>query len=117
LSLNMTFKIHTLFKIFVVTMETNMNFYKNISKNNLPLTALLKTKNLFSNVPKSWSIVVTDIESSKDAVAMGFHNDVNLSATGSIITVLNMLKKVNNTIKIPYFLVEMVPHLSFQIRY
>lgn len=84
-------------------MENDLNFYKNISKNNLPLTELLKNENLFSSVPKNWSIVVTDIENSTNAVARGFHNDVNLSATGSIITVLNTLKNVNNTIKIPYF--------------
>ncbi len=84
-------------------MENDLNFYKNVFKNNLPLTELLQNENLFSNVPKNWSIVVTDIENSTNAVANGFHNDVNLSATGSIITVLNTLKKFNNTIKIPYF--------------
>lgn len=84
-------------------MKSNLNFYKNISKNNLPLTALLQNENLFHNVPENWSIVITDIENSTNAVANGFHNDVNLSATGSIITVLNTLKKFNNTIKIPYF--------------
>jgi hypothetical protein len=84
-------------------MVIDLNFYKNISKNNLPLTELLRNEKLFSNVPKNWSIVVTDIENSTDAVARGLHNDVNLSATGSIITVLNTLKKVDNTLKIPYF--------------
>ncbi len=84
-------------------MKNNLNFYKNISKNNLPLTELLKDESLFFNVPESWSIIVTDIENSSNAVARGFHNDVNLSATGSIITVLNTLKKLNNKIKIPYF--------------
>ena len=83
--------------------KNNLNFYKNIPKSSLPLANLLKDETLFFNVPKNWSIVVTDIENSTDAVARGFHNDVNLSATGSIITVLNTLKTVNNKIKIPYF--------------
>ncbi|TXE19931.1 DUF3095 domain-containing protein [Psychroserpens burtonensis] len=84
-------------------MENDLNFYKDISKNNLPLTELLKNDSLFYNVPENWYIVITDIENSTDAVSKGLHNDVNLSATGSIITVLNTLKTVDKTIKIPYF--------------
>ena len=67
------------------------------------MAELIKNETLFFNVPENWSIVVTDIENSTDAVARGFHNDVNLSATGSIITVLNTLKFVNRNLKIPYF--------------
>lgn len=81
----------------------DLNFYKNIAKSSLPLAKLLKDDHLFFNVPSDWYIVVTDIENSTNAVAKGLHNDVNLSATGSIITVLNTLKRVNKTIKIPYF--------------
>lgn len=84
-------------------MKSDLNFYKKISKNSLPLTDLLKDESLFSSVPKNWSIVVTDIENSTVAVANGFHNDVNLCATGSIITVLNTIKTVNKKIEIPYF--------------
>lgn len=84
-------------------MKSDLNFYKKISKNSLPLTDLLKDESLFSSVPKNWSIVVTDIENSTAAVANGFHNDVNLCATGSIITVLNTIKTVNKKIEIPYF--------------
>jgi hypothetical protein len=83
--------------------KKNLDFYKNIPKNSLPLNELLKDEKLFFDVPESWSIVVTDIENSTDAVAHGFHNDVNLSATGSIITVLNTLKRLGGKIKIPYF--------------
>ncbi|MCW2119690.1 DUF3095 domain-containing protein [Flavobacterium sp. 7A] len=84
-------------------MNNTINFYKNISKSNLPLTELLKNENLFSTVPPNWSIVVTDIENSTTAVSRGLHNDVNRTATGSIITVLNTLKSLNNSVKIPYF--------------
>lgn len=86
-----------------MNMKKTLNFYKNISKNNLPLTALLKDEALFYSVPETWSIVVTDIENSSAAVARGAHKDVNLSATGSIVTVLNTLKEIDTTIKIPYF--------------
>lgn len=84
-------------------MKEDLNFYKNIPKSNLPLTELLKNETLFYKVPKRWSIVVTDIENSTAAVDRGAHNDVNLSATGSIVTVLNTLKTVDSKIKIPYF--------------
>lgn len=86
-----------------MAIKKHLNFYKNIPKSFLPLTELLKDESLFYRVPKTWSVVVTDIEDSTAAVAKGAHNDVNLSATGSIITVLNTLKSVNNRIKIPYF--------------
>ncbi|WP_246124763.1 DUF3095 domain-containing protein [Algibacter pacificus] len=81
----------------------DLNFYKNISKSNLSLSELLKDNSLFFKVPSEWFIVITDIENSTNAVSIGLHNEVNLSATGSIITVLNTLKKLNNNIKIPYF--------------
>jgi len=84
-------------------MKDDLNFYKNISKNYMLLTELLKKESLFFDVPKTWSVIVTDIENSTNAVVNGFHNDVNLSATGSIITVLNTLKSINKKIKIPYF--------------
>ena len=84
-------------------MDKNLNFYKNISKSNLPLTELLKNESLFYSFPENWSVVVADIENSTSAVNRGLHNDVNLSATGSIITVLNTLKSEKQKIKIPYF--------------
>jgi len=84
-------------------MKDDINFYKSILKNKLPLTELLKDESLFSSVPKNWSIVVTDIKNSTVAVANGFHNDVNLCATGSIITVLNTIKGIDKKIQIPYF--------------
>ncbi|WP_299668702.1 DUF3095 domain-containing protein [uncultured Polaribacter sp.] len=84
-------------------MANDFDFYKNISKKNIPLTELLKDEELFFEVPKSWSIVVTDVENSTNAVANGLHNDVNLSATGSIVTVLNTLKTLDKKVKIPYF--------------
>ncbi|WP_073220364.1 DUF3095 domain-containing protein [Aequorivita viscosa] len=86
-----------------MSIKKQSNFYKNIPKSNLPLTELLKNETLFFKVPKSWSIIVTDIENSTYAVARGVHNDVNLSATGSIVTVLNTLKRLDKKIKIPYF--------------
>ncbi|MDN3667472.1 DUF3095 domain-containing protein [Algibacter miyuki] len=83
--------------------KSYLNFYKDIPKTNLSIKDLLKDESLFYKVPDSWSVVVTDIENSTEAVARGLHNDVNLSATGSIITVLNTLKSTKTKVKIPYF--------------
>lgn len=84
-------------------MKKHINFYKNIPESNEALTELLKDETLFFNLPKTWSIVVTDIENSTAAVENGAHNDVNLSATGSIVTVLNTLKTIKKKIEIPFF--------------
>ena len=91
------------FRMLYAHMKDDINFYKSILKNKLPLTELLKDESLFSSVPKNWSIVVTDIKNSTVAVANGLHNDVNLCATGSIITVLNTIKGIDKKIQIPYF--------------
>lgn len=84
-------------------MKDNTTFYKTIKKNRIELKDLLQNENLFSSVPKNWHIVVTDVQNSTLAVANGKHNDVNLTATGSIITVLNKLKKLDAEVRIPYF--------------
>ena len=78
-------------------------FYGNLPKHSITLRELLKDESLFKVVPTSWHIVVTDIESSSDAVKNGKHNDINLTATGSVITVLNEIKSIDPSIKIPYF--------------
>lgn len=80
-----------------------IGFYANLPKHFMPLRDLLKDESLFEGVPKNWHIVVTDVEDSSKAVANGRHNDINLTATGSIITVLNEIKTIDSSIKIPYF--------------
>ena len=84
-------------------MNNLIEFYRKLPKHSLPLTELLKDESLFIGVPKNWHIVVTDIEGSSKAVENGQHNDINLTATGSIITVLNKIKTIDTAIKIPYF--------------
>ena len=84
-------------------MINNTGFYKKLSYNNIPIRELLKNENLFNAVPSNWVVIVTDIVNSTKAIKNGGHNDVNLVATGSIITVLNKIKKINKKITIPYF--------------
>ncbi|MGY5353714.1 DUF3095 family protein [Wenyingzhuangia sp. IMCC45467] len=81
----------------------NINFYKELKKQSIDLTDLLIDKNLFSKVPEDWHVINIDIENSTLAVQNGNHHDVNLSATGSIIVVLNELEKIDKKIRVPYF--------------
>lgn len=84
-------------------MIDNTSFYKNLSLHKIALRELLKNENFFNSVPNDWFVIVTDIIDSTSAIKKGFHNDVNLVATGSIITVLNKIKAIDNTITTPYF--------------
>lgn len=79
------------------------HFYRNLKPSSIPLQALLKLEKSFKKVPSSWHIVVADIENSTDAVAKDYHSDVNLAATGCIVSVLNKIKDTDNTTVIPYF--------------
>tara|TARA_R100001369_G_scaffold20091_3_gene36953 strand:+ start:29680 stop:30843 length:1164 start_codon:yes stop_codon:yes gene_type:complete len=84
-------------------MKDNKFFFKKLIPHKLPLRKLLGDERLFEKVPENWHIVVADIEESTLAISNGLHNEVNLAATGSIVAVLNQLKKYKSKIKIPYF--------------
>ncbi|MCX2476902.1 DUF3095 family protein [Pedobacter sp. MC2016-05] len=77
------------------------HFYSNLQIHKTPLHQLLLRKDLFKEVPIDWHIIITDIKSSTQAVNAGLHENVNLIATGSIVTVLNIAFKAN--IAIPFF--------------
>lgn len=77
------------------------HFYSNLQIHKTPLHQLLLRKDLFKEVPTDWHIIITDIKSSTQAVNAGLHENVNLIATGSIVTVLNIAFKAN--IAIPFF--------------
>ncbi|SHH54170.1 DUF3095 family protein [Winogradskyella jejuensis] len=79
------------------------HFYQNLKPNFTPLQTLLKRESSFEEVPNSWFIVVTDIENSTQAVAQNFHSDVNLAATGCIVSVLNKVKETDDVTVVPYF--------------
>lgn len=84
-------------------MVDNSLFYSKLKKHNLTVVELLDNAKLFVTIPNDWHIFVVDIENSTQAVADGFHHDVNLSATGSVVMVLNEIKKIKNDLSIPYF--------------
>lgn len=80
----------------------NLNrFYSDIPAQRLRLGDLLLRSDLFYKVPDSWSIIITDIRNSTQAVFGGQHETVNLLATGSIVTVLNLAYK--QKLSVPFF--------------
>jgi len=84
-------------------MKNDFKFYQNLPTNNLSLQDLLGEKGLFEVVPADWYVIVADVQNSTGAVDRGLHQDVNLIATGSIITVLNKVKQQYSKLEIPYF--------------
>jgi len=84
-------------------METGNSeqFYSELPLCDMPLHELLSKQNSFSAVPADWHVIITDIKGSTQAVGLGRHEDVNLIATGSIVTVLNIAFGMNVTV--PFF--------------
>lgn len=80
-----------------------MDFYTKLNNTHTNLLNLLSDENLFSQVPNDWHIVVVDVQNSTKAVNKGNHHQVNLTATGAIISVLNTIRKEKWKIEIPYF--------------
>lgn len=79
----------------------NDQFYFRLPANHIALGELLMEDHLFYDVPESWHVVITDIQNSTGAVGEGMHETVNLIATGSIVTVLNIAFKAGITV--PFF--------------
>lgn len=84
-------------------MKDNRTFYKKLINHSLSLEDLLAKESLFKAVPADWHIVMADVKNSTTAVRNGLHHDVNLTATGSVIAVLNVLKEIDSKLQVPYF--------------
>jgi hypothetical protein len=69
---------------------SNNQFYASLPVRKMSLGDLLVTDSMFADVPADWHVIITDIKSSTLAVMNGRHENVNLIATGSIVTVLNI---------------------------
>jgi hypothetical protein len=83
-------------------MSANDNqFYGNLPVNRMPLGDLFVREDLFRDVPGDWHVIITDIKGSTLAVLAGGSQNVNLIATGSIVSVLNIAFKHNITV--PFF--------------
>ncbi|TRW23552.1 DUF3095 domain-containing protein [Flavobacterium zepuense] len=81
--------------------QNSEQFYTNLPLSKVPLGEMLGRINLFANVPPDWHVVITDIIGSTQQVMGGRHQDVNLIATGSIVTVLNIAFGMQVTV--PFF--------------
>lgn len=81
----------------------DLKFYARLKSSNKSLIELLASESSFSNVPSNWQVVVVDIQNSTHAVKEGKHHQINLTATGAIISVLNTIRKEGKNVEIPYF--------------
>jgi hypothetical protein len=76
-------------------------FYNALPVQNIPIYELLTEPTLMKDIPSSWHVIITDIRKSTQAVKDGKHEQVNLIATGSIVTVLNI--SIKEGINVPFF--------------
>lgn len=76
-------------------------FYNDLPAHRMALADLLVKASLFHPVPADWHVIITDIKGSTQAVQSGLHETVNLIATGSIVTVLNLAFRAGITV--PFF--------------
>lgn len=80
---------------------SNDQFYAQLPVHRMALGNLLVTQKLFRDIPADWHVIITDIKNSTQAVFSGGHENVNLIATGSIVSVLNIAFGMNVTV--PFF--------------
>lgn len=81
----------------------DIKFYSKLKSSSEDLVDLLTNDSCFSDVPNTWHVVVVDIQNSTQAVDEGKHHQINLTATGAIISVLNTIRRQKQNIEIPYF--------------
>jgi hypothetical protein len=78
-----------------------VNFYNDLTSITLKIEDVLADENYFTQVPPDWHVIIADIENSTQAIEGGRHDDVNLIAAGSLISVINVTKAHN--LEVPYF--------------
>lgn len=81
--------------------QSTDQFYNDLPASRMALADLLLKASLFYPVPADWHVIITDIKGSTQAVQSGLHETVNLVATGSIVTVLNLAFRAG--IIVPFF--------------
>jgi hypothetical protein len=82
-------------------MPDNTHFYTKLPVHKDPISGLLGQPQAFERVPGDWWVIITDIKNSTAAIRVGQHQTVNLVATGSIISTINIAKKQGT--QIPFF--------------
>ncbi|MFT3934508.1 MAG: DUF3095 family protein [Chitinophagaceae bacterium] len=81
--------------------ESSEKFYQQLALQKTSLSTLLLQANAFHAVPEDWSVIITDIKRSTQAVQEGRHENVNFIATGCIVAVMNIALREN--IDLPFF--------------
>ncbi len=76
-------------------------FYANLPVFSGRVIDLLEDETRFKAIPEDWNVVITDIKQSTEAIQKGMHQAINLAATASIISALNIAKEHN--ISFPFF--------------
>lgn len=61
----------------------------------------LSSPNRYKKVPEDWHVIITDIKDSTQAIQEGMHQQVNLVATASIISALNIAR--SKDLEFPFF--------------
>jgi hypothetical protein len=82
-------------------MPDETHFYSKLPLYQDSISGLLGRPQAFARVPEDWWVIITDIKNSTAAIQAGQHQTVNLVATGSIISTINIAKKEG--IQIPFF--------------
>ncbi len=81
--------------------NSSETFYSELPLRKQGLSELIADGSMFSNLPADWHILVADIKNSTQAIQDGFHREVNLIATGSVIAILNISAEAG--INVPFF--------------
>lgn len=76
-------------------------FYSDLPLQKQDLSEFIADPSMFSNLPLDWHVLVADIKNSTKAIQDGFHQEVNLIATGSVIAILNISAEAG--INVPFF--------------
>lgn len=76
-------------------------YYSELPLRKQDLSELIADESMFSKIPEDWHILVADIKNSTQAIQDGFHQEVNLIATGSVIAILNISAEAG--INVPFF--------------
>ncbi|MBO6525220.1 MAG: DUF3095 family protein [Balneolaceae bacterium] len=80
--------------------DTNL-FYSELPVFEDGLIQHLSSSNRFKKVPEDWHVIITDIKDSTRAIQEGMHQQVNLAATASIISALNIAR--SQGLEFPFF--------------
>lgn len=81
--------------------NNHTNFYLDLPIYDIPVSKLIGDRSKFKDLPENWYVLIADIRNSTKQVQDGKHQNVNLVATGCVISILNLAEA--NNVSIPFF--------------